>query len=52
MSEDVKNNLIKRGHKIGHIKSLGRVEVVLIDKENCIIFGATDPRGFRSAEGY
>ncbi len=52
MSEDVKNNLIKRGHKIGHIKSLGRVEGVLIDKENGIIFGATDPRGFGSAEGY
>jgi gamma-glutamyltranspeptidase / glutathione hydrolase len=49
---DVKDNLIERGHKIGQIKSLGRVEGILIDKENNIIFGATDPRGFGSAEGY
>ena len=52
MTEDVKENLIKRGHKIGQLKSLGRVEGILIDKENNIIFGATDPRGFGSAEGY
>lgn len=52
MTTDVKDNLEKRGHKIGQMKSLGRVEGILIDKENNIIFGATDPRGFGSAEGY
>ncbi len=49
---DVKENLLKRGHKIGQVKSLGRVEGILIDKKNNIIYGATDPRGFGSAEGY
>jgi gamma-glutamyltranspeptidase/glutathione hydrolase len=52
MPEDVKENLIKRGHKIGHEKALGRVEGILVDKENNIIYGATDSRGFGSAEGY
>ena len=52
MTTDIKENLEKRGHKIGQVKSLGRVEGILIDKENNIIFGATDPRGFGSAEGY
>lgn len=52
MSLDVKDNLVKRGHKIGQVKSLGRVEGILIDKENNIILGATDPRGFGAAEGY
>ncbi|OGU35812.1 MAG: gamma-glutamyltransferase [Ignavibacteria bacterium GWA2_36_19] len=52
MAVDVIDNLVKRGHKIGQIKSLGRVEGILIDIENNIIFGATDPRGFGSAEGY
>ncbi len=52
LTTDVKENLIKRGHKIGQVKSLGRVEGILIDKENNIIYGATDPRGFGSAEGY
>jgi gamma-glutamyltranspeptidase / glutathione hydrolase len=52
MTEDVKENLLKRGHKIGQLRSLGRVEGILIDKENNIILGATDPRGFGSAEGY
>ncbi len=52
MTEDVKNNLINRGQKIGQIKSLGRVEGILIDKKDSMIYGATDPRGFGSAEGY
>lgn len=52
MTLDVKDNLVKRGHKMGELKSLGRVEGILIDKKNNIIFGATDARGFGSAEGY
>lgn len=52
MTIDVKENLIKRGHKIGSIKTLGRVEGILIDPDDKIIFGATDPRGYGSAEGY
>ena len=49
---DVKENLIERGHKIGGIKILGRVEGILIDSDNKVIYGATDPRGYGSAEGY
>jgi gamma-glutamyltranspeptidase/glutathione hydrolase len=52
MTKDVKENLIKRGQKIGKERSLGRAEGILIDRENNLIFGATDPRGFGSAEGY
>ena len=52
MTLDVKENLIKRGQKIGKERSLGRAEGILIDRENNIIFGATDPRGYGSAEGY
>ncbi len=49
---DVKNNLIDKGHKIGEMKVLGRVEGILIDKDKNIIYGATDSRGYGSAEGY
>lgn len=52
MTLDVKNNLIDKGHKIGEMKVLGRVEGILIDKEKNIIYGATDSRGYGSAEGY
>ena len=37
---------------MGHLKSLGRVEGILIDSEINVIYGATDPRGFGSAEAY
>jgi gamma-glutamyltranspeptidase/glutathione hydrolase len=49
---DVKENLIERGHKIGSIKILGCVEGILIDPDNRVIYGATDARGYGSAEGY
>jgi gamma-glutamyltranspeptidase/glutathione hydrolase len=49
---DVKENLSRRGHKIGNSKILGRVEGILIDSDNNVIYGATDPRGYGSAEGY
>lgn len=52
LSTDVKENLVRRGQKIGQIKSLGRVEGILIDSQKKIIYGATDPRGFGAAEGY
>lgn len=52
MTPDVKENLIERGHKIGSIKILGRVEGILVDENDKIIYGATDPRGYGSAEGY
>jgi gamma-glutamyltranspeptidase/glutathione hydrolase len=47
---DVKENLIKRNHILGDLKSLGRVEAIAI--ENGFYYGATDPRGFGKAVGY
>jgi gamma-glutamyltranspeptidase/glutathione hydrolase len=52
MTLDVKDNLIKMGHKIGDVRVLGRAEGILIDKQEGIIYGATDPRGYGAAEGY
>jgi gamma-glutamyltranspeptidase / glutathione hydrolase len=50
LSEDVKNNLVKMGYKIGNKKILGRSECIMIS--NNYFYGASDPRGFGSAEGY
>jgi gamma-glutamyltranspeptidase/glutathione hydrolase len=50
LSEDVKANLIKMGYKIGDKKILGKSECIMID--NNYYYGASDPRGFGSAEGY
>lgn len=47
---DVKENLLKKNHILGVIRSLGRVEAISI--ENGIFFGATDPRGNGGAVGY
>jgi gamma-glutamyltranspeptidase/glutathione hydrolase len=47
---DVKENLIKRNHILGEIRTLGRVEAIAI--ENGMLFGATDPRGYGGAVGY
>lgn len=47
---DVKENLIKRKHILGEIRTLGRVEAISI--ENGIYYGATDPRGYGGAVGY
>ncbi len=47
---DVKENLIKRNHILGELRTLGRVEAIAI--ENGMLFGATDPRGYGGAVGY
>jgi gamma-glutamyltranspeptidase/glutathione hydrolase len=52
LSCDVKENLIRRGNKIGGERILGCVEGILIDHFNNIIYGASDPRGNGWAEGY
>lgn len=49
--EDVKENLISRGHKIGSKRKIANVEAIMIDKNN-YFWGAADPRGFGLAEGY
>jgi gamma-glutamyltranspeptidase / glutathione hydrolase len=50
LPEDVRANLIKMGYKIGDKKILGKAESIMID--NNYFYGASDPRGFGSAEGY
>lgn len=52
ISEDVKQNLILKGHKFGPVKSLGRMEGIVIDYKDGIFFGTSDPRGFGKAIGY
>lgn len=47
---DVKENLIKRNHILGEIRTLGRVEAIAI--ENGMLYGATDPRGYGGAVGF
>lgn len=51
MSEDVKNNLISRGQKIGWERGLGLVEGIEIDSAG-VFWGASDPRGSGKASGY
>ena len=50
LPEDVRTNLIKMGYKIGDKKTLGRSECIMIS--NNYFYGASDPRGYGSAEGY
>jgi len=52
MTEDVKINLIKRGHKLKEISILGRVEGILFDKHKNLYWGSSDKRGFGKAVGY
>ncbi|MBA4406292.1 gamma-glutamyltransferase [bacterium] len=52
LTEEVKNNLINRGHKLNEVKSLGRLEGIIFDSDNKVFYGATDPRGFGKAAGW
>ena len=56
INTDAKNNLIKMGYKLDDMHSnftvLGVAEGIMIDNVNHIIFGAADPRGSGSAEGF
>ncbi len=52
MTDDVKQNLIKKGHFIGRERTLGRAEGIIVDYKNNIIWGASDPRGYGKAVGY
>jgi gamma-glutamyltranspeptidase/glutathione hydrolase len=50
LKNDLKNNLIKIGHKINERSSLGRMDCILI--ENGILEGGADKRGDNTALGY
>lgn len=52
LTEDVKQNLISRGQKIGTERYLGRVEAIYIDHNKNCFFGTSDPRGFGKAVGF
>ncbi|MEO8233425.1 MAG: gamma-glutamyltransferase, partial [Ignavibacteriota bacterium] len=52
LSLDVIQSLKNKGQILGGIRSLGRCEGIIVDSENEIIFGATDPRGFGAAIGF
>ena len=56
INTDAKNNLLKMGYKLDDMHSnftvLGVAEGIMIDNVNHIIFGAADPRGSGSAEGF
>ena len=52
MTEDVKNNLKSMGYTIGEQRVLGRVQGIMIDQENGMIYGAADPRSTGLAVGY
>ncbi|MBV6513316.1 MAG: Glutathione hydrolase proenzyme [Ignavibacteriaceae bacterium] len=52
LSQDVIENLKKRGHLIGPERQLNLMEGILIDQEKGIIWGYSDSRGSGSAEGY
>lgn len=48
--DDVRDNLIKAGEKIGKKTTLALVESILIDDKG-IFWGASDPRGYGTAKG-
>ncbi len=52
MPLDVKNDLIKMGYKFGPTTSLGLAEGIMVDNNDGIIYGASDPRGSGAAVGY
>ncbi len=56
LSKDVRENLIKMGYKLADLTTsfriLGISEGIMIDKNDDMIYGAADPRGSGSAEGY
>ncbi len=52
LSQDVKQNLSAKEHKIGKERFLGRVEAIYFDYERKCLFGTSDPRGYGKAIGY
>lgn len=52
LTEDVKNNLISRGHQLKQISDFGRVEGIVIDWKNHQYYGHSDRRGYGMALGY
>jgi gamma-glutamyltranspeptidase/glutathione hydrolase len=52
ISPDTKQILIEKGHKFGPVRPLGRMEGIIIDSNEKIFYGTSDPRAFGKAAGY
>ena len=52
LSSDVIQSLNIKGHKMGELRTLGRCEGIMVDFENQLFLGATDPRGYGAAIGF
>ncbi len=52
ISDDTKSILTGKGHIFGKELSLGRMEGIVIDIDNKIFYGATDPRDYGKAIGF
>ena len=52
VTQDEKDLLIQKGERFGEIRSLGRIEGIIIDPSDKMFYGTSDPRGFGKAEGY
>jgi gamma-glutamyltranspeptidase/glutathione hydrolase len=50
--KDVVQNLEARGYSVRSRSTLGRIEVIQIDRKNGFLYGSTDPRGYGAAVGY
>ncbi len=52
LSDETYKNLISRGYKLNEVKSLGRMEGIIIDSSTKTFLGTSDPRGFGKATGW
>lgn len=52
ISPDTKERLIGKGHKFGTVRSLGRMEGIIIDNKDNLFYGTSDPRANGKASGY
>ena len=49
---DVIDNLKKRGHQVRTRGGIGDFQLIVIDRERGLLYGASDPRGGGAAVGY
>jgi gamma-glutamyltranspeptidase/glutathione hydrolase len=52
ITEDVKQNLLKRGHKFGAMEPLGLMEGIIINQNEKVFYGTSDTRAYGKAMGY
>jgi gamma-glutamyltranspeptidase/glutathione hydrolase len=52
LSDDVIQNLKKKGHKFGKPRRLGLMEGIFIDYNENVFYGSSDPRGTGKAMGF